>query len=174
MTTDTLIIELAKYRTRLVSEEERLRSELECVHARMEAADLILGGHEWEDGGVTPEVGTTDGPPTALTAQDITDCPNIMAGLRKVAEMSGGYLRVRITARLLMDSGLSRSATIGSASASIYQRLRNNEDWELYETGLFRYLPYFAAQTEAELENSAMTLLACPDSFSGGGTVDPS
>ena len=176
MTTDTLIIELAKYRTRLVREEERLRSELECLRARMDATDLILQGHEWEDSGVAPEVGATDGAPTALTVQDIAGCGSIMTGLREVAKQSGGYVKVRPTARLLIESGLSKSTTIGSASASIYQRFRNDKEWELHKSGVFRYLPFFASGVvdEAELENGSMaTLLACPDSPSGAGRVDP-
>ena len=180
MTTDILIVELARYRTRLASKEECLRSELERVHTQIEAAELILQRHEWEDGGTAPEVETTDGAPTAPTAQDIAHCKSIMAGLREAARLGGGYIKVRPTAQLLIDSGLSEAKSTGNAAASIYQRLRNDKDWELHRSGVFRYLPFFASgvvegQTEGEPENgSTVTLLACPDPLSETDRACPS
>ena len=144
MDTQSTVDGLTKYRTALTAREDNLLSELEHVRKLKEAADLTIREYlQWQ--GHSPAAETEAG--SGLTVQDIAHCKTQMDVILEVAQRSEGYMRPRVTARLLMDAKLTDGKSVDSVAATIYHRVKASKDWEYHEPGTFRYLPFFADGT---------------------------
>ena len=71
-------------------------------------------------------------------------CDTQGAALAEIARRSGGYLRVRPAAQLLIDSGLTESEDLDVAGATVDHRMRKGKDWEYHDAGVYRFLPFFS------------------------------
>lgn len=149
MDIDTTVAELEQYLADLTTTEEHLKTELKSLQEVIQSLHVVLGRYpKWKASlpqNATPQEHN-------VTVQAIKDCGSQMAALNMIAERNQGYLKARLAARLLMESGLTISKGIDSATATIYRRVKEHPDWESYEPGIFRYIPFFARQqTQSEL-----------------------
>lgn len=145
-----VIAELTEYRQELVAQEASLQSELERVKRLIESTDMMLQDYprRRRSGKANPRTEVEpDGRP--LTVQDIAHCNTQMDAIREIAHLSGGYLRPRQAARLLIESRLTSSSSIDSVGATIYRRIKDKSDWERHRAGIYRYLPFFAQGAES-------------------------
>ena len=138
---DDVIAWLADKESALLADLERVQKDKDAVlHVRhllpqWQVASAEGGGNEAESH-------------SHISPRDIAECKSIKEANIKIACRSGGSLRYRIAAKLLMAAGVSTSKSTNQLAGDLRKRLTQDPDWEHSAPGTFRYLPYPEVGTE--------------------------